>query len=419
MGVQRAISYLRYLPAAGCRVVALTASNPVTPVYDPALSARIPSGTPIYRVPTLELPYSLRTRLWGRVSSGSGKPAGGAAASGRTPGWKALLAGAVERLATPDPQKAWRLAATRAAVRIVEKEKIEAVLVSVPPFSSLRIGVQLKRRFPHLTLISDFRDEWVGFYLAKLDPPPSPYRLSVCRAEEAEAVEASDFVVTVTSTMRDSIRGRYPAEAGAKFLSVLNGYDPEELVDFQPRPSPSGELLVGYAGTLYENPLFTPLRWTGALEGLDAGFRDRIRTRLVGRAEGQVEKALKLTSARCELKGFLPKAQMFRELEDADVLLMVVGIPTSMGGKMFEYLATGKPILALTTPGSEVARLIDETRAGFWADLNDADAIRALAARMLEWKAAGKPFHPDRSRIERLSRRVLAAELARQTGLSN
>lgn len=62
VGVQRPLSYLRYLPACGCRMVTLTARNPVTPVYDPSLAARIPEGMPIYRVTTFELPSQVPQR---------------------------------------------------------------------------------------------------------------------------------------------------------------------------------------------------------------------------------------------------------------------------------------------------------------------------------------------------------------------
>ena len=417
VGVQRPLSYLRYLPACGCRMVALTARNPVTPVYDPALAARIPEGTPIYRVTTFELPHGFRSGIWRRVARGGKRP-GAAAAPHSSGGWKKRLLGMLERLAVPDPQKAWRPLAMRAAARIVEREKIDAVIVSAPPFSSLRIGVELKRRFPHLTLISDFRDEWVGFDLIKPDPPPSPYRVSVCKAEEAEAIRASDYVVTVTTTMLESIRSRFPDEPEAKFQCVLNGYDPAEFAGFRSRPSSPGELLVVYAGTLYENPKYSPLRWVRAVEGLEPELRSRIHTRLIGRPEGSVGETAAASPARCEVKGFLPQAEMYRQLEEADVLLMVMGIKTSMGGKLFDYFATGKPVLALTSPGSEVARILDETNGGFWADMEDPAAVRALIRRLIQWKAEGKPFTPCRESIERFSRPALAAEFARKTGLS-
>jgi hypothetical protein len=415
VGVQRALSFLRYLPKCGCPVVALTASNPVTPVYDPALVAQIPAGTRIYRTPTLEPPHRLRSRIWERVSRGTAFEPG--ATPRRSGGLKGRVAEIAERLTAPDPQKAWRPLAARAARRIVEREKIDAVIVSVPPFSSLRIGVELKRKYPHLLLISDFRDEWLDFYLAKLDPPPSPYRLAVCRREEAEAIRASDAVVTVTETMMESIRSRYPDQPRSKFHSVLNGYDPAQYSGFHPRPSPPRDLLVAYAGTLYENPLFTPLRWISAVEGLEPELRARVRTRLIGRSEGNVRASIEASPAPSEFKGFLPQAEMLRELEDADLLLLVVGIATSMAGKMFDYFGTGKPILALTPPGSEVARLLDETRGGFHADLEDPAAIRTLIRKLMEWKEAGKPFTPDRVKIETFSRPVLAEQLAYRTGL--
>lgn len=419
VGVQRPLSYLRYLPACGCHMVALTARNPVTPVYDPGLVARIPEGTPIYRTTTFELPHHVRSGIWRRVARG-GKPTAPVAANPHSSGgWKKRLLGAMERLAVPDPQKAWRPLANRAAAHIVEKEKIDAVIVSAPPFSSLRIGVELKRRFPHLTLISDFRDEWVGFDLMKPDPPPSPYRVSVCKAEEAEAVRASDYVVTVTPTMLDSIRSRFPDEPAAKFQCVLNGYDPAEFANFRPRPSPPDQLLVAYAGTLYENPKYSPLRWVRAVEELEPELRRQIRTRLIGRPEGSVGELAKASPASCEVLGFLPQAEVFRSLEEADVTLMVMGIKTSMGGKLFDYFGTGKPVVALTSPGSEVARILDETNGGFWADMDDPAAIRGLLLRLLQWKRDGKPFTPRPEEIARYSRAALAAELARKTGLSN
>jgi glycosyltransferase involved in cell wall biosynthesis len=417
VGVQRPLSFLRYLPEAGCPVMALTARNPVTGVYDPALLDRMPPGAPVHRAWTFELPHSLRDRIWKKASGGRREPTAPQGAKPPRAGWKSWLLNQAERLAIPDPQKAWRPLATRKALQLASAGLVDAVVVSAPPFSSLRIGVEIKRRFPAIKLISDFRDEWVGFYLAELDPPPSARRVEVSRREEREAVEASDHVVTVTPTMRDSIRGRYPEQPESKFLSILNGYDPAAFEAFRSRPLDNGRLNIVYTGTVYANRQYSPLRWLEPVEELEPEARGQIHTRLVGRIEpGVAERLARLSSSREEL-GFVPQAEALRHMEEADALLLIVGNPTSMAGKLFEYLATGKPVAALTPPGGEVARLLDETQGGFWADINDPEAVRRLARQLVEWKRSGMAFSPNRASIERFSRPALTREFAEKTGI--
>lgn len=417
VGVQRPLSLLRYLPEAGCAVMALTARNPVTGVYDPALLDRMPPNVSVHRAWTFELPHSLRDRIWKKAAGGRREAVPAPGAPSRRAGWKSWLVNQAERLAIPDPQKAWRPLATRKALQLAAAGLMDAVIVSAPPFSSLRIGVEIKRRFPHIKLISDFRDEWVGFYLAELDPPPSARRVEVSRREEREAVEASDYVVTVTPTMRDSIRNRYPEQPAAKFLCILNGFDPAAFQDFRSRPLPNGRLNIVYTGTVYANRQYSPLRWLEPVEELELEVRGQIHTRLVGRIEPGVGERLAKLSGSHEEMGFVPQAEALRHMEEADALLLIVGNPTSMAGKLFEYLATGKPVIALTPPGGEVARLLEETRGGFWSDINDPEAVRRLARQLVEWKRSGMAFSPDRATIERFSRPALTRELAEKTGL--
>ena len=114
VGIQRALSYLRYLPEAGCSVTALTARNPVTPVHDPVLAARIPVGTVPHCAWALEFPHRLRDRIWKRLAGSRQRTA---APQERAPArtWKTGLAAAMERRAIPDPQRARRPLAKRTA----------------------------------------------------------------------------------------------------------------------------------------------------------------------------------------------------------------------------------------------------------------------------------------------------------------
>jgi glycosyltransferase involved in cell wall biosynthesis len=325
----------------------------------------------------------------------------------------------VEALATPDPQKAWIPMATRRAMQLCGREQFDAVLVSVPPFSSLQVGVELKRRFPHLTLISDFRDEWVGYYLAELGPAPSPYRLRVAESHERAAVEASDYVVAVTEMQKDSIRGRYPNEPAGKFLTIHNGYDPEVFAALQSRPHGGSRLRVGYVGTIYGHDVSSPRPWIEALNGLVPDEMDRIETHFVGRVEPDAAAVLERARTPISCTGFLSQRAALEEMMQCDALLLIVANMNALTGKVFEYLASGKPILCLTLPGSVAAKVIEETQSGWWADYRDPEAVRELVRRAVEWKRTGEGLQRDAKRIEAFSRPALVAELVRLTGLGS
>jgi hypothetical protein len=76
--------------------------------------------------------------------------------------------------------------------------------------------------------------------------------------------------------------------------------------------------------------------------------------------------------------GFMPRPQGLRYLEETDLLLLIATDPTSHAGKLFEYLATGKPILALSPPDGEIGKLLKETGAGWSVDPWDPTAIQTM-----------------------------------------
>ena len=109
--------------------------------------------------------------------------------------------------------------------------------------------------------------------------------------------------------------------------------------------------------------------------------------------------------------GFMPQEKAFRYLEESDYLLVTMMHAGSITGKVFEYLATGKPILAFGPRDSEIARLIAETGAGWCVDPQDDQAeTRALLERL----AAGtETRQPNREAIRRFDRSYLAGEYGR------
>jgi glycosyltransferase involved in cell wall biosynthesis len=414
VGVQRALAYARHLPEHGARVFVVAARGGSCPVFDPGLLEKIPSGTVIDRTFTPEIPYSARDRIWRMMAGGRKRP--GDDGSAAPAPHASRLSTIAERVFSPDPQVVWRPFALRAALRIVRKHDIGTVIVTAPPFSALWVGVQLKRRFPYLRLISEFRDEWVGYYIVDLHTV-SEHRRKTAEKQERDTVEASDFVVAVTPAQTASIRNRYPNQPASKFLSIPNGYEPEMFeAPAEPRQDHGDTIVVSHLGTVYNYPVASPALYLEAVASLPEGIRRRIETVFIGRVSRDAAPVLDNAKCRIRQLGFMPQQEALKALLQTDFCLLISGSPTSHSGKTFEYLATGKPILALTPADSEAARLIRETKSGVAIDARDLAGVReALLTTFERFQQGGHT--PDWEAIRSYERSRLVARLVDAAGL--
>jgi glycosyltransferase involved in cell wall biosynthesis len=318
----------------------------------------------------------------------------------------------------PDPQVTWIPFAFHKACRIIEGEAIDSVIVNVPAFSILKIGIALKRKFPHLKLICDFRDDWVGYYLKQIDRPTED---KVRRAQEleAEAVEVSSYVSTVTEKWVSQFRSRYPRQPGNKFICTPNGYDPEMFRDFTPRPRTDAKMVVTYFGTVHNNRIYSPDNYLDAIESLPDEIRNQIETRFIGRIIRDAQPSLHRTKTTVRLLGFMPKLQGIRHLQETDFVLLIATDPGSHAGKLFDYLGSGKPILALSAPGGEIDRLLQRTRSGWCADPWDKSAIQQMIVFAYQRLKQGGPIvYPDREAVRAYAWPNVLANFAAVAGLS-
>src|SRR5438445_5212714 len=253
IGVQRALSLAKYLPACGFEVHVLRANNAVAPVKDPGLLKHLPPQLMVHNALTPELPFGFRQAAWRWLSppKGGSRPAA-AAAQSRQSRLKSMVTGLVRRVLSPEPEVLWVPFALRKARRIVRRHGIEVVLVTAPPFSAFLVGNALKREFPHLTLVSDFRDEWLKFYLGTFDFQKGDYTRRRAAEIERETVEVSDLVVAVTYSTRDEMCSRYPGLPDRRFVCLSNGYDPAVFAGFQSRHHAGTRVVVKHLGLGYD-----------------------------------------------------------------------------------------------------------------------------------------------------------------------
>jgi glycosyltransferase involved in cell wall biosynthesis len=421
IGVPRALAYTRYLPEHGCRMFVLTPFHPATPVYDTGLLGLVPAETVVVRTFDPEPPFEWRDKIWKSLSAphraNGNMSAGDPPSERRSWGVKPWLRSVAQAALFPDIQTLWIPFAMHAANRMVEQFDIDFVILNVPPFSTLKIGVSLKRRFPRLRVISDFRDDWMGYYIRHFDSPGSS-RIAQCQALERTAVEFSDLVVTVTNSWVEQMRRRYPDQRPEKFVLVPNGYDPQSFSDFSCRRH-KDKMVVTYFGTIHNNSVYSPHNYLQAVEKLPEAIRSAIENRFVGRITADAQPLFRNRSANLRCYGFMPKKEGIRFLEDADVLLLIATDPGSHAGKLFEYLATGKPILALSPAGGEIDDLLRRTGSGICVDPWDVGSITLALRRCFDCVMAGRPIVvPDPSVVKQYSWPAIMSVFAKTLGMT-
>lgn len=405
----RALSLAKYLPENDIRVDVLTARNAPAVGKDLSLLQQVPSEVQIHRTWTLDLPFWARKSLKKAITGGKGKPSSASDGSAAKDGnpvrrW-------IGNLLLPDPQIGWLPFAFPAAVRIIRSRSIDAVLITVPPYSSVRLVGRLRKLFPQLPIVLDFRDEWLSTTIDLVSFNNNSRARRIARKTESEGVRNATSVVLVTEAARRELQARYPDVPAEKFVCINNGYDapPPTARVLSSAPANAQKIVLTYIGTVYGST--APGTFVEAVLGLAPEVRSRLHIRYIGHIEAPVyrEQLLSLGDT-IELKGFVPQAEALAAIRSTDYLLLITHDRINVAAKFYDYLGGGKPILAAVHPDGDVRRLLEETRSGRWADGSDPQAIR----RMLEdaVHASGSLVQPDLERIAAYHRRPLTARYA-------
>jgi glycosyltransferase involved in cell wall biosynthesis len=426
VGVPRALGYARYLPQYGAEVVVLTPRRPATAYHDPGLQKLIPHEAIIYRVFNPEIPYRWKDAIWRLLAArGSMQPRENSTSSSQNGSALNLaIRRGVRRVFFPDIQSVWVPFAIHAGRRIIREHGIDTVLVNAPPYSLLKVGLALKKEHPNVKLVTDFRDDWLGYYAVQADGP-SDYSVDWserdwhrARALEKAAVKHSNYISIATPSWQQQLRERYPDENRAKFICTTNGYEPTLFQDCRSvRPKGYPKVVISYFGTLNSSRVYSPKTYLEAIDSLPSDVRAKIETRFIGRVTPDCQPQL---AGRADVRefGFLPKEKGIEILRDSDYLLLIATNPSSHAGKLFEYLAMAKPIIALCAPTGEISRVLRETRSGWAVDPWDKTAIAQLLLKCCQCTQRNElGVNPDWQAIRRYSWPEIVRNFAHNIGV--
>jgi hypothetical protein len=418
-GVMRAASLARYLPSENIRLDVLTTRNPAAVGKDPTLLKDIPPSVTVHRTLTLDLPFGVKKAIKQFVKKGksSAKPAAGQQSTPTEKKKPGMLKRILDYVLVPDPQVTWFPVLSRAAPRIIRERNIDLVLITVPAFSNLLLVKKLRKEFPQLPIVADFRDEWIttSFDLISFSFADSSRAEQTARRVEAETVANATTVVAVTDAARKKIHSRYREQPDEKFQLVPNGYDITKMVRSVTPPTSRGDgkVILTHVGTVY--PATAPTSLVDAIKLLPEDVRSRLKLRFIGHIEEpHFREALLGLGDMVELFGYLPQREALAAMNETDYVLLLNTDPLNVGNKFYEYVGGGKPILGAVHPEGATRTLLDQMRAGWWAAIDDVEGIRKL---LLDAVNRGdkllEEFHPDSERIAQYERAVLAHRYAR------
>jgi glycosyltransferase involved in cell wall biosynthesis len=385
-GVQRPLKFAAHLPAHGIETHVLAPDDPKWIHTDDELQP--PTQAWIHRA-----------RYLGPKGRKPAEELHGTRGLERV-GRQARLAG--RRLLLPDENVPWNLTAIPAAVRIVREHGIDVVLTTSPPSSVHLIGAGAKRA-TGVRWVVDLRDSLVAH------PHRRAERLPARVKERGEHVVA-DAIIAVSDAIAEEARGFGPR---GPVVSIANGCDFDDFAGLDYRPS--DRFRITHAGSFFgkrdPRPFLRAL--AEADEDVVARFVGDFRT-----ADREFAEGLGL-DGKLELHPYVPRRRALELQRDSEALLLLIPDAGGRGrgvlsGKVFEYLAAERPILAAVPPDGAAADLIRETGAGVVAPPDDPEALReALAGLVARWRTGaldGTPLSPEQR--ERLSRGARVEELA-------
>lgn len=380
-GVQRTLKHVRYLADHGWSATVVTGRPGSYPAEDSSLLDEVPPGAQIVRARNVRLAWFVSLVL-GKLG----------------------LRGAAELLRWPDGGLGWGPFALVAAARAVRRERPDVLLSSSPPYAG-HLVAYLLHRWTGIPWVADFRDEWSA----------DPHQRSLPRFVRRMTERAERRLVTAASEV--IVVGDYFEIAGepARRTTITNGVDPVDFAAAPPGPAPRDRMRISYVGTLYGERDCAPV--LGALRALAASGRlpgEEIEFCVVGNV--WLPDADRLLPPNAVQTGYVDHAEALAQMRSSDVLLFYAPLSTrAPSGKLYEYLASERPILCVARPDNPAHRLVAEWDAGIAVAPDDAAGIEeALVALHRRWRDGGLPdVHGARERtFAQFSREQLAAALA-------
>jgi len=371
-GVQRWLKFVKYLPEFNIDPVVFIPENPNYPIIDESLTSEVSKDITIINHPIKE-PYK-----WaGFFSNTSSKTIS-----------KGIISDEKEQsfieksmlyvrgnFFIPDARIGWVKPSVSFLLDYIKKEGIETIITTGPPHSVHLIGLQIKQKLG-VKWLADFRDPWttIGYHKQlRLTSASKAKHKSL----EKEVLNTSDHIIVTSFVTKKEFQGF----TNKSIEVITNGYDDEATVEFQM----DTKFTLSHIGSLLSkrNP---EILWRVLSELVrdNESFSKDFQLNFIGAISEKVLKSIKKYNLSNYINevGYVSHQEAIIYQKKSQVLLLIEidseDTKCIIPGKLFEYMISNRPIVAIGPKGSDVEKIIKETNTGDYFNYSDYESLKRI-----------------------------------------
>ncbi len=403
-GVQRWLKFVKYFREFGVEPIVYAPENPNYSLIDENFASEIPSDIEVLKQPINE-PYRF-AKLFSKKKTK--QMSSGIISKKNISALEKLMLYIRGNFFIPDARVGWVKPSVAFLSKYIAENAVDAVITTGPPHSLHLIGLQLKKN-TKVKWIADFRDPWTTIHYHKL------LRLNKASQRKHKQLEALVLkeadLITVTSPRT---KKEFETLSETPIWVVTNGFDISKKFE----ANLDSRFSISHIGSLLSerNP---EILWKVLAEICteDTSFKNDLQLKFAGAVSEEVKKSLEIfqLSENCEFLGYVSHSEALKMQHQSQVLLLVeINSPETRAiipGKLFEYLAAKRPILALGPKESDIEHIISETKSGKFFGYWDDDALKTEILRLYSAFKNGNLGIASEG-IEKYSRRELTKQMA-------
>ena len=410
-GVQRWLKFVKYLPEFGVQPIVYIPENPTYPIVDENLSKEVSEKAIILKHEIFE-PYQLASLF----SKNKTKKI----SSGIIPNQKkqSLLDKVFlwirGNLFIPDARIFWVKPSVAYLEKYILENDIDTIITSGPPHSLHLIGLELKLKL-NVKWFADFRDPWttIGYHKSlRL----SNYAANKHKSLESQVLNTADIIIVTSKTTK----AEFEAITTKPIAVITNGYDTEKV----DKEALDSKFSLAHIGSFLSerNPL---ILWESLVELINEipDFKSNLEIKLIGAVSQEVLETISEFGLNSYLNnlGYVSHSEAIAHQRKSQVLLLIEinseDTKSIIPGKLFEYMVSNRPIIAIGPSGSDFAEIITTTNTGVFFDYSEKMKLKSVLLGFYNQYLDGK-LQSNAVGLQQYSRKSLTEKLVELIKLS-